>query len=238
MAVITVSKEFGSGGTDVARLLAKTLKYRYVDKSLVVEVGRQLRVNADDVNEWDMESHSNWKARISKYLDIHPFKGGFVFEGPFHESSMPVTQYPGFIDTTIYKKVTKELIEELADRGDVVIVGRGGQAVLRDRPNALHVRIVCPLKERASRIMEHKVLSRSNAEALILETDRRSQHYVRHYYNTEAADPHNYHLVLNTGRMDVQEAVDAIVSCLEHLTAVTHYEATAPQSAPSASRPD
>ncbi len=219
MAIITISKEFGSGGTDVARMLAKTLGYKYVDKGLVFEVARRLKVKPDNVEEWDMELHSEWKAHISRYFDIHPFRGGFVFEGPFQEYSKSATHYPGHIDTTVYKKMTQSLIEELADRDDFIFVGRGGQAILRDRPNALHVRVVCPLKKRAVRIIKHKAMNHNKAEELILDSDRRSQQYVRHYYDTEAADPHNYHLVVNTGRMELEEAVETIVSCLERLTA-------------------
>jgi cytidylate kinase len=219
MAIITVSKEFGSGGTDIARMLAKTLKYQYVDKGLVLEVARRLKVRPEEVEEWDMESHSEWKAHVSKYFDLHPFKGGFMFQGPFSEPSEPVPETPGFIDTTIYQKMTQTLIEELAARDNVVILGRGGQAILRDRPTTLHVRVICPLKKREVRIMKHRALNHIEAEELILETDRRSLKYVRHYYDTDAADPHNYHLVVNTGRMELHEAVETIMGSLERLEA-------------------
>jgi cytidylate kinase len=219
MAIITISKEFGSGGTDIARTLAKTLGYQYVDKGLVLEVARRLKVRPEDVEEWDMELHSEWRAHISKHFDLHPFKGGFMFQGPFNEPLEPVPDTPGFIDTTIYQKMTQTYIEELAAWDNVVIVGRGGQAILRDRPNVLHVRVVCPLKKRVVRIMKHKALGHAKAEELILETDQRSLKYVRHYYDTDAADPHNYHLVVNTGRMEPQEAVDAVIGRLRRLEA-------------------
>jgi cytidylate kinase len=62
-------------------------------------------------------------------------------------------------------------------------------------------------------------LNHIEAEELILETDRRSLKYVRHYYDTDAADPHNYHLVVNTGRMELHEAVETIMGSLERLEA-------------------
>jgi cytidylate kinase len=218
MAIITISKEFGSGGTDIARLLAQRLRYHYVDKGLVVETARRMKVEPEEVEEWDMESHSEWKAFLSKYFDIHPFKGGFEFQSLSQESEKPVTYTPGFIDSTTYQRVTHKLILELAERDKVVIVGRGSQAILRDWPEALHVRIVCPLDQRIERIMERKGLSPSEAEELIRDTDRRSLQYVRHYYATDASDPHNYHLIINTGRLEMEACVRTIMGCLEALS--------------------
>lgn len=222
MPIITISKEFGSGATTLAQRLAKTLKYHYVDKGLVVEVARRQKVNPEEVEEWDMESHSKWKAVLSKYFDIHPFKGGFEFQSLSVESDRPIRFTPGFIDTTIYQKMTHKLILELADRDNVVIVGRGSQHILSDRPNALHVRIVCLLEERIERIMELKNLNRTEAESLVRDTDRRSRQYVRHYYNIDPEDPHHYHMVLNTGRLSLEEAADIIIKSLKTLKAAAH----------------
>jgi cytidylate kinase len=193
-----------------------------VDKELVVEVARRLKVNPEEVEEWDMESHSGWKAFLSKYFDLHPFKGGFEFQSLTVESDKPITYSPGFIDTTIYQKMTHKLILELAERGNVVILGRGSQSILKDWPSALHVRVIRPLEERVEHIMDVKQLSRNSAESLIRDTDRRSKQYVRHYYNIDSEDPHNYHLVLNTGRMSIEEAASSIINSQERLTATSH----------------
>lgn len=222
MAIITISKEYGAGARSLALLLAKSLKYHYVDKVFVIETARRLKVNPEEVEEWDMESHSEWKVFLSKYFDLHPFKGGFEFQSLTAEPDKPVKYSPGFIDTTIYQKMTHKLILELAGRDNVVILGRGSQSILKDRPNAFHVRIVCPLEERIQNIMETKHLSRSSAESLIRDTDRRSKQYVRHYYNIDPEDPHNYHLVLNTGRISLDEAADTVIRCLKRITAKTH----------------
>jgi cytidylate kinase len=219
MSIITISKEYGTGATTLAYLLAKTLEYHYVDKLLVMEVARRLQVNPEEVEEWDMESHSEWKAFLSKYFDIHPFKGGFEFQSLSKETDKPATYIPGFIDTTIYQKMTHKLILELAERDNVVIVGRGSQSILGERPNAFHFRVVRPLEERVKHIMEVRGLSKNSAESLIRDADRRSRQYVRHYYDIDSEDPHNYHLVLNTGRLSIEEAADSIISCMERLTA-------------------
>ena len=87
-------------------------------------------------------------------------------------------------------------------RGDVVIVGRGGQAILRDHPGVLHVRVEAPLAHRMEAVMERTDMPPTQVEMAIEDQDRAAQSYVKRFYDIDPTDPIHYHLVVNTGLLD------------------------------------
>ena len=111
--------------------------------------------------------------------------------------------------------------------GNVVIVGRGGQALLADQPDVLHVRVVAPDEERIQRVKEELRLARQafkadievrrDAQDRIAMRDAASAEYLRRFYNIRWDDPQHYHMVLNTGKLSVEQAVDLILLAVERL---------------------
>jgi cytidylate kinase len=104
--------------------------------------------------------------------------------------------------------------------GNVVIVGRGGQAVLGEKPGVLHVRVEAPSDLRVQRVQEQQKLSQRDAERLVKERDRASAHYVKRFHDVDLSDSMLYHLVINTGRWETEAAAQLIVSALSHLPAL------------------
>jgi CMP/dCMP kinase len=104
-----------------------------------------------------------------------------------------------------------------AKQGDMVIVGRGGQAVLRDQPGVLHVRIQAPLEARVQRVSQRESLPREAAQDLVAERDRASADYLRTFYGVAIDDATLYHLVLNTGLWDIETATKIIAGMLEYV---------------------
>ena len=99
-----------------------------------------------------------------------------------------------------------DAICDVAEGDNVVILGRGGQAILRDLPTAFHVRVDAPKEVRAKRIMERLRISEATAMKWVRDADRERGLFVRQAFGVDWADPQNYHLVVNTGIVDVPTA--------------------------------
>jgi cytidylate kinase len=110
-----------------------------------------------------------------------------------------------------YRRETERLIKEHAG-GGAVILGRAGAVILRDHPNALHVRLDGPAERRVARAMEHESLSAEDAERLRKSGDRAREAYVRHFYNCDARNPKLYHLVIDSTALSDDTVVEVIVA--------------------------
>ena len=116
------------------------------------------------------------------------------------------------IDEEIYVKLTAEIAEQLADQGDIILVGRGGQAILRDRSDALHMRVVGTDEFKLEVVKERDELTEDNdVFRRMREIDDRRRTFIKRHYKIEWDDPHLYHLTVNTGFLGIEGAVDAIV---------------------------
>ncbi len=118
-----------------------------------------------------------------------------------------------------YHQSVQQVLTELASAGDIVIVGRAGQVVLRDQPHVLHTRIIAPLELRTQRIAASQHISAAAARAQIQNSDRMRSTYVRQAYKIDWDDPELYDLVVNTRRLTVAKAADVIIQTLTQLEA-------------------
>ncbi len=116
-----------------------------------------------------------------------------------------------------YGQAVRQVIEELAAEGGVVIVGRAGQAILADRSNVLHVRVVAPLQVRASRVAAQQKISLECALAQVQASDRFRRNYIKRCYHVNWEDPGLYDLVINTGRTSIEAAARLVCQALTSL---------------------
>ena len=104
---------------------------------------------------------------------------------------------------------------ELADEGEVVIVGRGSQVVLRERSDVLHVRVVAPLEMRVERLQRERNLSAESARACLEASDEVRARYLRRSHGVRLDDPALYHLTIHTGLLDPTRAADLIIQAVQ-----------------------
>jgi cytidylate kinase len=97
------------------------------------------------------------------------------------------------------------------ETSSVVIVGRGGQAMLQDQPDVLHVRIVAPIEMRIKKVQDETMFDREQALDLIKRRDKASTEYLKHVFDADWTDPTLYHLILNTGKLDQESALQLII---------------------------
>lgn len=180
--VITISREFGSGGEAIARILGARLNWRLVDDSLVAELAKRVHVDPKVLEHCD-ENLDSWFHRLNKAL----WHGGF-------EGSVAQTEYHAF-DSEDLARLWSRVIKEAAQLGHCVVVGRGGQCLLQDRKDTFHVSVYAPMSYKMARLRE-RLPAVEDLEALARETDRRRAAYVRHHFNHDWADRHLYDLMI------------------------------------------
>lgn len=217
MAIITISREFGSEGLAVARRTAELLGYSCLDRGLVAEVSRMADVSEQEVERYDEKGQGFVADLLSRvFLGRSAGYPVYAWGGECAEMmAAPALLYSDLEQSQALCRddiisLIEHVIRAAADRGDVVIVGRGAQVVLADRPDTLHVRVVAPLSFRCHRIAEREGVGLKEAMALVQQTDRDRARYLRQYYRVDWGDSTLYHMTINAERTGVDLAARLI----------------------------
>lgn len=208
MATITISREFGSHGDTVAQLLAERLDYRYFDKNLMTGLAVQSGLSLKQaLNLPDEQKHA--RSLVERLFgNFAPAGGDPQTWAALSEAETRARQTASMIT---------QLIEAAYAQGNVVIVGRGGQAVLCGKPNVIHVRLIAPLELRIQRHQRRAGISPAEARRQILQRDQASIDYVKNYYNLDSTDISLYDLVINTARLTPSAAASLVVEAMTYL---------------------
>ena len=190
MHAVTISREYGSGGGEIAARLAQQLEWQLVDHQIVAEAAREL-----ETHESVVQAHDEHVAGVLSRL----------FGWPFPTTSQ---------DTQAYHEKLHHLVESAANAGHVVIVGRGGQVLLANRRDVLHVRVVAPLELRVAYVVNREGLDTDAARRRVQEKDRARARYAQTQFHSQSDDPHLYDLVINTAILDLDSVVDQICLAL------------------------
>lgn len=183
MAVITVSRQMGSLGCDVADEVARCLSYKVVWREVINEAAIRAgvpEVALATIDELDL-------------LGLRPSKDA----------------------VQAYHQAVHEIMRELYDEGQVVIVGRAGQVILRGMENVLHVRIYAPFELRVQRTAEKHQVSLETARAQVETSDQARTRYLKRYYQSRWDDPDLYDLMVNTANLDANSTALLICKALE-----------------------
>lgn len=199
--LITVSRQFGAGGSEVASRVAAALGWRLVDNELVEQVASRAGLAPEQVAERE-ERVSTFVERLARTLACASPE---VFPPP--SSAGEVVDVP----ESDLVKITETVVEELAAQGKVVLVGRGAPAVLSRETDALHVKLIAPRAFRLKVAVERLGCAPDKAAHVLDQTDKMRARYLREYYRRDWNDPLNYHVILNTGVLGFEGAADVIV---------------------------
>jgi peroxiredoxin/cytidylate kinase len=202
--VITISRQVGSGGDEIAQKVSETLGYAYFDKNLLVSEAKSLGVSEGDIADFSEDDY-----KVKGIVDKILLRKKTVAISLASKDNVLVRKT---LDEEACLSVIQAVINSLASRGKTVIVGRGGQAILKDKVDVLHVRIVAPAAVRVKRIMESRGLSQEDALRLIEDNDKAEAEYLQRFYSIDWKDPAVYDVVLNTWKMDFNTAAKVIVS--------------------------
>lgn len=201
MSAITISRQYGSGGGEVAMRLARRLGWQLIDHEIVAQVARQLGITEDEARVYDERSQSFIERALNALQVAMPI---------LPPSPMSPGQYE-----QVYNEAVQQVVETAANTQHVVIVGRTGQVILADRRDVLHVRIVAPLRRRINYVARREGLSESEAQTRIQLKDRDRARYIQAQYGYDVNDPALYDLVINTGVIDLDSAIDLVLLAIE-----------------------
>jgi cytidylate kinase len=208
MTVITISRQFGSGGDEIVERICRILGYQPFDKKLIEKAALEAGLSDQEVVDY---SEENFK--VAHFLDRlfgrnQPVAKVRVWkedvQGVRQMEELPLSEANALA-------LVQRAIEAACRIGNVVVVGRGGQILLKDCPDILHVRIIAPMEERIQRVKQEYKLERRPAQDLIEAHDSASADYVKRLYGYDWADPLLYHLVLNTGKLEPEAAARLVV---------------------------
>lgn len=216
MAIITISRQYGSGGDEVAERVCDILGYTYFDKNLftkvAAEVGAFKEEQIVDLSE-DTYMMRNFMERLLGGRRIKVQTGPLGTGGARSAQVQSLNEEQGVA-------LMRSTIMGAYQHGNVVIVGRGGQAILREQPGVLHVRITAPLGGRVLRVKERQNITIGEATDLTKSKDLAAETYLRTFFDIDWNDPLLYHLTCNTGKLDVDGVAEIIVSALSRLKMV------------------
>src|SRR5712664_232833 len=205
--ILTIEREYGSGGGEIADLLAKQLGWKLWDQLLTEEIARLANCPKDIVQVREERTDPLYYRLFKSFL-----RGSY--EGSLNAHKLNV------VDSETILKITERVVQHAANAGDSVIVGRGAQHFLRNRPDALRVFLYAPRENKVRRLLA-RGKSETEAQQLVDSVDRERADFIQKYFKVEWPDRAIYHTMINTAIgdqavahmiLDFMKTVDARVS--------------------------
>lgn len=203
MAVITISKEFGTHSEKVASLAAQKLGYEYIGKALIARIAKELHISESEAEIFRKTSQS----RILRFVDRYTCS----------IVQKVVDREHGCLDDNNYYETTKKLVEKSYEAGDAIILGWGGQCLLKGKSNTLHVHLKKDAEMKINEVMKERNLDRKATKNYIEREENDLKAYVKKYFTEDWTDARLYDLVIDMGKNSVEQAVDMICNNIKHM---------------------
>ena len=197
MAVITISRQFGAGGKTLGKMIADKFGYTFADSTIIKMVAEMANVSTHFVETVEREAGGKFSKFISRTVSK-----------PLVERVLKDER--GYIDEEIYLDYLVLIIAQMADDGDVVILGRGSQYILNDHPDAYHILLIDEFKSRVQFMQSHYDLSESRAASVVKGEDKRRKSLYQKLGKADYDNPFLYHLVLNMSRVNLDKALQLV----------------------------
>lgn len=209
MTVITISRQYGSSGTEIAQRVAEILGYQYLDKQVIARAAVEAGLSDQEVLDFH-EGSTQARNFLERILTPGPPPAATIaLRSPksAHDPEPALEQ----LDTDKCLNLIRSAIHAEYRLGNAVIVGRGGQAVLQGLPGALHVLIHAAMPTRILHIQELTGVGMEEAYHRALHHDKVTSRYLDRVFGIRWEDPLLYHLILNTSKWGVEQAAEIIV---------------------------
>jgi CMP/dCMP kinase len=198
MPIVTVSRQYGSGGSEIAERVARGLGWTLYDNAVVEEVALRLRLTPAEVSAREERVPSLVERMASAMAlgapELMPLVGDHAAQ-PSEERMV---------------MMTRRVIEDAVQAGPAVLVGRGAQCMLAARSDALHVFCYAPFEELVRRAVEELGVPFAQARKQVLDMNHQREEFVKRYFKRDWHDLANYDLCLNTARLGLDGAADLV----------------------------
>ena len=196
--IITIGRQYGSGGRYIASMLSERMEIPYYDKDLLAEASKDSGISRDVLESYDEKTNKGL---------LFSLMGGPRADGGGMYLDMPLNHkiFLAQFDT----------IRRIAGEGPCILVGRCADYVLRDHDNVLNVFIRAPQEDRMERIIEYNHVDPMKAEEILKKTDKQRAAYYNYYAVGNWGDVNNYHLCLDSGALGYNGCVEVILKAVE-----------------------
>ena len=237
MTTITIGSLEGGGGVELGQLVAQRLGYDYVDRLILAEAAKQAGTTVAALHEREEVSALGIRDRFFRVLrnlleqpawsesdaamGLYYGAGNLPFLTEDYEQlpQPPVSSDLIPKDQTYYEAISK-VMNDLTERGSVVIVGRGGSYILRGNQNVLRVGVVAQLEDRIARIMKRSQISHEEAQKLVDERDKARTYYFKRLFDVaDSMSMEHYHLIVNSSEVSFEYAADMVEQACNALEA-------------------
>jgi cytidylate kinase len=198
MAVITLSRHFGAGGKTLGKMIANKMGFAFIDDEIIRRVTEKTQSS-----DWMATVEKDFGGKLLSYIS------GIV---PEWRVEKILDDKKGGMDEVISVSILQQLMLQVADEGNAIIVGRGGQYLLRDHKDAVHVLLVADLEDRVQFMEERYNLSLKKALQVVNCQDKRRQNFYRFLGKVDYDQPDIYHLVLNMSRLSLEKAGELLTT--------------------------
>ena len=199
MAIITISRDFASGGRRLGRLLAKRIDYQFVDKYLFQKIAEDLNVSEKTLESFEKSREYRISNIFSKLFDKN-----YIQRIVGHDKSV--------VEEQEYQNSLKNLILEVAQEDNVVIIGRAAFFFLKDMENCYHIRLFAPMDWRKKYAVEILGTRRNKAQAVIETRDKTELWFNRSICGEHFDDHSLFHLTLNMTSISFEKAIELVMS--------------------------
>ena len=226
MTVITINGQIGAAGHEIGAMVARRLQLDYVDRLILAEAAKRLGTTVAALAEKEQRVRSLGE-RIARFLQtlmersavagagadpyFDPGIGVLLGQDYPHVMEEPITQADQVEDES-FIEATKAVIQEMADEGNAVIIGRASNIILKDHASAFHVALVSSDMESRARVIGNRQgISLEEAERIVNEHEKARVDYFRRYFKASADDPLISHMTLNIHLLGQERAAEIIV---------------------------
>jgi cytidylate kinase len=184
ISIITIEREYGCGGGEIAQLVANQFGWKLWDQRLTEEIARLAHCPKDVVEAREEKNDPLYYRLFKSFM-----RGSY--EGALNAPKL------NLIDSETILRITRRVVEHAAEKGDCVIVGRGSQQFLKNRQDTLRVFLYAPRENKVQRLMS-RGKSQKDAEERVETVDRERADFIQKYFNVDWPDRPIYHAMLNT----------------------------------------
>ena len=223
MPVVTISGTSASGAREVGQRVAYLLGVDFVDQQLMVQAAQRCGVPVGALVQRD-ERSATMRQRISSALNTLLERSGSsgadsltgatglesILSQTYADMAGLEKQTP--ISDKLYAETMETIIRELAAVGEIVILGRGSQMILRDMPRAVHTLCISPANVRYQRLAERDEVGLEEARRRAIETDQARDAFYRKFWKVDVEDPKLYDITLDTSRLGFEAAAEVVAS--------------------------
>ena len=198
--VITINRQFGTGGHEVGAAIASRLNVKLLDKQILDAVARKFAIDRDVVEKLRARNKSWWD-------DFTQFYRSYIIDNQYQDLGPELTSHQLF-------EAQASVIRQIAEEESCVVIGRCAFDIFRDHPNTLKIFIHSPEEKRIRRIVEKYGVSPDDAKLMIVDNDYTRELYTKTFTGTEWYDARNYDVSLDVSKFGLNGSVDYLMQLI------------------------